>query len=162
MNGMYYEVQYFPWWVYLILLIALVVVLVTWFFLRGNSVSNVGLAVVGGLLVMAMATLRMTTSIEDQSLTVSFGWVPVLEKTILLSDIQEVQACSYHPLKQFGGWGWRYGRDGTHALTAKGTQGVCFRLQDGRKFVVGSSNNRKFVDTMRPKHADQDVDQHDE
>lgn len=114
------------------------------------------------IVVIAMMTLRMTTSIGDRTLTVSYGWIPVLEKTILLSDIQEVQVCSYHPLKQFGGWGWRYGRDGTHALTAKGTQGVCFRLQDGRKFVVGSSKSRKLADTVRLKHVNQEVDQHHE
>ena len=158
MNYAYYEVQYFHWWVYLILILALAVVLMTWLFLRGSFFATSGLAVVGGLLVIAMAILRMTTSIDERSLTVHFGWVPVLQENLLLSDIQEVRVCSYHPLKQFGGWGWRYGRDGTHALTAKGTQGICLRLQDGRKFIVGSSKSEQLMEAMRQEHVDPEVD----
>lgn len=121
MKYVYYEVQYFPWWVYLILILALAVVLTTWLFLRGSFLARIGLAVEGGLLVVAMAILRMTTSIDERLLTVSFGWVPVLQKTLLLSDIQEVRVCSHHPFKQFWGWGWRYGWEGTHALMARST-----------------------------------------
>lgn len=158
MNYAYYEVQYFPWWVYLILILALAVVLMTWLFLRGSFFARSGLAAVGGLLVIAMAILRMTTSIDERSLTVHFGWVPVLQKTLLLSDIQEVRVCPHHPLKQFGGWGWRYDRDGTHALTARGTQGVCLRLQDGNKFIVGSSKSKQLMEAMRQEYVDPEVD----
>ena len=158
MKYAYYEVQYFPWWVYLILILARAVVVTIWLFLRGNFFATSCLAVVGGLLIIAMAILRMTTYIDERSLTVYFGWIPALKKTILLSEIRDVHECSYHPLKQFWGWGWRYGRDGTHALTAKGTQGVCFRLQDGRKFLVGSSKSEELAEAMRQKHADPEVD----
>ena len=158
MNYAYYEVQYFPWWVYPILILALAVVLMTWLFLRGNFFAKSSLTVAGGLLVVAMVILRMTTYIDERSLTVSFGWIPVLQKTLLLSDIQEVQACTYHPLKQFGGWGWRYSGDGTHALTARGTQGICLQLQDGRKFIVGSSKSEELMETLRQEHVDPEVD----
>ena len=151
MKYTYYEVQHFSWWVYLI--IALVFVLIAWPIIRGSLSLKLGLALGVFLIVIVMATLRMTTYIEEQSLTVSFGWVPVLKKTILLSEIQDAQVCSYHPFTQFWGWGWRYGLDGTHALTAKGTRGVCFRLQDGRKFIVGSSKSQELVEAMRESHA---------
>lgn len=151
MTYAYYEVQHFSLWVYLI--IALVFVLIAWPILRGSFSPKIGLPLVVFLIGIVVATLRMTTYIEGQSLTVSFGWVPVLKKTVLLSDIQDAQVCSYHPFTQFWGWGWRYGLDGTHALTAKGTCGVCFRLQDGRKFIVGSSKSQKLVKAMRKNYA---------
>ena len=155
MTYAYYEIQYFAWWVYLIF--AFVAVLFTWLILNGHLSAKLGLGVGFFLLVIVMATLRMTTYIEEQSLTVYFGWIPALTKTIPLSDIQDVRVCSYDPLKQLG-MGWRYGQDGNHALTAKGTQGVCFRLQDGSKFIVGSPKSEKLAQAMQQKHADSEVD----
>ena len=150
MNYAYYEIQYFSWWVYLLL--ALVGGLFTWLILRRHLSPKIGLAMGVFLVVIVLTTLRMTTYIEAQSLTVSFGWVPALQKTLLLSEIQDAQVCSYHPLKQFWGWGWRYGWDGTHALTTQGTHGICFHLQDGRKFIVGSAKGQKLVDAIRENH----------
>ncbi|MGB0911679.1 MAG: hypothetical protein ACPGYT_15070 [Nitrospirales bacterium] len=146
MKYAYYEVQYFSWWIYLI--IALVTALVTWATIRRGVLLNVGLAV-GMLLLVIVMILRMVTYIEGQSLKVYFGWVPVVKKTILLSKIQDIRECSYHPMKQFGGWGWRYGMDGTQALTAKGTYGVCVRLENGDQLIVGSSRSHTLAEAIR-------------
>lgn len=144
------------------LILAFVAALFTWLILRGHFSAKIGLGVGVFLLVIVMTTLRMTTYIAERTLTVYFGWVSALTKTILLSEIQDVHVCSYHPLEQFGGWGWRYGQDGTHALTAKGTHAICFRLQDGRKFVVGSSKSQLLVEAMRQEHAGSTIDENNE
>lgn len=82
----FYEVQYFSWWVYLI--IAMGVALILWLMWRGMLSLKLGLGVGIGLLVVVLITLRVTTFIKEQSLTVYLGWVPVITKTIPLSDIK--------------------------------------------------------------------------
>lgn len=147
MNYLYYEVQYFSWWVYLV--IAIAIALIAWPILRGSLSLKIGLGAGVFLLVVVLMTLRMTTFVKEQSLAVYFGWIPVVTKTIPLSEIKDAQICSYHPFTQFGGWGWRYSSDGTHALTAKGTQGICFHLRNGRKVVVGSSKSQELEGVIR-------------
>lgn len=147
----FYEVQYFPWWAYLI--IAISVALMLWLIWRGMLSLTLGFRVGIGLLVVVLMTLRVTTFIKEQSLTVYLGWVPVIKKTIPLSDIKDAQMCSYRPLAEFGGWGWRYNSEGTHALTAQGTHGICLHLQDGHKVFVGSSKGQEFAETIQANHT---------
>lgn len=147
----FYEVQYFSWWVYL--MIAMGAALIVWLMWRGMLSLKLGLGVGIGLLVAVLLMLRVTTFITEQSLTVYLGWVPVITKTIPLSDITNAQVCTYRPLAEFGGWGWRYNSEGTHALTAQGTQGICLHLQDGHKVLVGSSTGQELATVIRPTHA---------
>lgn len=147
----FYEVQYFSWWVYLI--IAMGVALILWLMWRGMLSLKLGLGVGIGLLVVVLMTLRVTTFIKEQSLTVYLGWLPVITKTIPLSDIKAARICAYRPLVEFGGWGWRYNSEGTHALTAQGTQGICLHLQDGQKVLVGSSKGQEFVEAIQANYT---------
>lgn len=139
----FYEVQYFSWWVYL--MIAMGAALIVWLMWRGMLSLKLGLGVGIGRLVAVLLTLRVTTFITEQSLTVYLGWVPVITKTIPLSDITNAQACTYRPLAEFGGWGWRY--------NSEGTQGICLHLQDGHKVLVGSSTGHKLAAAIQANHT---------
>ena len=102
------EVQYFSWWVCVLLLgVGLVLA-------RAYRVSRSGLplAFIALIVILTALFLRLETLVSEKELVVSFGWLPVVKKRMLLTEITRVEASSYQPLRDFGGWGWRFG--GTH------------------------------------------------
>ena len=57
--------------------------------------------------------------------------------------IAAVEAVSYRPLREYGGWGIRRGKGGS-AYTVSGNQGVCISLTDGTSFLIGSQRADEF------------------
>jgi hypothetical protein len=60
--------------------------------------------------------------VSRDHVSVQFGWLPVFQKRIPRRDIERAEVCSYPPIRDFGGWGWRYG-SGVQAFTVKGDSG---------------------------------------
>ena len=139
------EVQYFSWWVYVLLLgVGLVLA-------RAYRVSRSGLplAFIALIMILTALFLRLETLVSEKELVVRFGWLPVVKKRMLLTEITRVEASSYQPLRDFGGWGWRLGQGGVQALTTKGTAGVFLWLCDGKQYLVGSSRSGELAQALR-------------
>ncbi len=56
---------------------------------------------------------------------------------------------NYRPIREFGGWGIRYGGGGRKAYTVRGDCGVEFRLTSGRKVLFGSARPEEFAAAVR-------------
>jgi len=59
-------------------------------------------------------------------------------RAFAFGDIEHHEVVSYNPIREFGGWGIRRGRQGRVAYSVRGDQGVELRLGDGRLLVIGS------------------------
>jgi hypothetical protein len=115
--ALYNETQTFPAWT--IVLLIMVVVLV------------------GTLL-----SLRLTTTVTPDALSVRFGF---LYKTrVPLSEIALAEAVQYAPVREYGGWGIR-GVGRRRALNARGNQGVLLTRSDGSTLLVGSQRPRELL-----------------
>ena len=82
--------------------------------------------------VVPLCLGRMRISIEGESLVVAFGFLPGLEKRIPLDWIEGAEPVSYRPIRDFGGWGIRFGRVAgarTAVLSLRGHTGVLLRLR---------------------------------
>ena len=55
--------------------------------------------------------------------------------------IHAAHAITYSPLKDYGGWGIRFGRKGK-AYNVSGNKGVMLSLKDGKNILIGSQNNK--------------------
>jgi hypothetical protein len=135
------EVQRFrqPWlWVVLLLPLAFVAV-GSFLWARDEPIPWETWALIGGVTLLALgwfAVLRLTTEVEDEALVLQF--VPLWKKKrIPYASIRSVEARTYRPLREYGGWGIRYGRQGG-AYNVSGDRGVQLQLDDGRRFLVGS------------------------
>ncbi|WFN33782.1 DUF6141 family protein [Methanogenium sp. S4BF] len=51
--------------------------------------------------------------------------------------IAAAESVSYRPLRDYGGWGIRWGKRGA-AYMVSGNRGVCVSLSDGTSFLIGS------------------------
>lgn len=99
--------------------------------------------------VAVMAALsRMTTTVDENGVKVVFGLLPVYTRTISLSEIVEVHAESYSPLREFGGWGIR-GLGNNRALNMQGNQGVRLTLNDGSRLLIGSGRPDELETAIR-------------
>lgn len=65
-----------------------------------------------------------------------------------VEEIEEVEARTYHPILEYGGWGIRYGRKGK-AYNVSGKRGVQLRLRDGRRVLFGSQRAEELASVLR-------------
>ena len=99
--------------------------------------------------IVLFAMLRLTTEVDDRELRVRFA--PFVNKRIPHSDIKSATAVEYHPLKQYGGWGIRRGKEGW-AYTTSGKEGVQVVTKE-RSFLVGSQRAAELAEALGPRSA---------
>jgi len=83
------------------------------------------------------AVMRLETKVQDDRLGYRFFPIHLSWRMIPREDIVSAVPTTYRPLREFGGWGIRFGRRG-RAYTVSGTGGVWITLRDGREFLLGS------------------------
>lgn len=85
--------------------------------------------------IVAMASVSLVTRIETDAIQVGF---PLLGKrTIPRSEIARAYVRQYSPIGEYGGWGYRIGRNGK-AYNTMGDQGLQLELQDGSRILIGT------------------------
>jgi hypothetical protein len=99
---------------------------------------------IGALLILLVGTLtlRQTTRVDAGALTVRFGFFYTVR--VPLTEIAHADAVSYHPIRDYGGWGIR-GLGRRRALNMRGDQGVLVTRTDGSTLLVGSQKPRELL-----------------
>lgn len=81
--------------------------------------------------------IQMHTLVHDDSLSIRiFG----LRKSFKLADIKHAEVQHYRPIRDYGGWGWRWNMSKGQALMLQGKEGVMLELSRNRKLLLGSSD----------------------
>jgi hypothetical protein len=88
--------------------------------------------VAGVLLPMWLASLRLVTRVDDRGVDVRFH-PPLSGRLFRLEDIERCQQVSYLPIREFSGWGIRWGG-------RRGDVAVELTLRQGYRFAVGSQH----------------------
>ena len=111
----------------------------------------------GAALVILPATFgRLVFQIDEEAVTVLFGFLGWPAQRVLLSRIERARIVSYRPIRQFGGWGIRLaGFEGekTSVYSVRGTRGVLLELTEvqrisgarTRRFLLGSDDPEGLV-----------------
>lgn len=60
-----------------------------------------------------------------------------------LSDVRNFEKIQYRPLREYGGWGIRYGLHGK-AYNVSGNMGIRLTFLNGRKLLIGSQKSDEF------------------
>jgi hypothetical protein len=155
------EVQRFrqPWIWALILPTSLLLVLlfsygmVTQLFLGhpwgDKPMSDTMLAIFGSFMILLGLGLlylffymELVTEVRNDGLYVRF--FPFVRRTIPFDSIRRCEARTYRPIREYGGWGIRYGGKGK-AYNVSGNQGVQLELSDGEKLLIGSQRAEELA-----------------
>lgn len=158
------ETQRFPGWVMAMVILAAgasIGVFLIGFYVQlvrgepwGNNPMNDGallgqgavFILLGAGLIWLFATLRLITEVQADSIQVRFA--PMRPRRIPMEQIVAAEVRELRPIRDFGGWGLRYGR-GTKAYLARGSRGVYLRMASGRDIVIGSQQPEELEAAIR-------------
>ncbi len=156
MNILYREVQHFrTLWLWLIILpISFVAI---WGMIQQlimgepfgtNPAPDIALIVIviliGLGLPYALYKINLKTEVRSDGIYYRFFPFHLSFRRIGLEDIARYEAVTYSPLKEYGGWGIRYGRNGK-AYNVSGNRGVQLELSDGQRLLLGSQRPEEFA-----------------
>jgi len=106
------------------------------------------IALIFGLFLPAfMLSIRLKTEVRSDGIYVRFipmhlGWVRLPHESIAA-----FEATTYRPLRDYGGWGIRWGPKGK-AYNVSGNRGVLLTLQNGKRLLIGSQRADEFAATL--------------
>ena len=130
----------------LLLLVVAVVATPFWYltvarFVFGAEVEGAGELLVfwffaGVLLPGLLLAARLITEVSPTGVRLRFP--PVVTREIPFTQIRRIEARTYRPLREYGGWGLRWAGKGRMAYNVSGNRGVLLELTDGRTVMVGS------------------------
>ncbi|WP_440944766.1 DUF6141 family protein [Methanosarcina sp. T3] len=108
------------------------------------------LLVFGVLFPLFFYSLKMITEVRKDGLYVRFFPLHFSFRFFPLATIQSYKVVTYRPIRDYGGWGIRYGLKGT-AYNAKGNRGVFFEFGEGskvKKLMIGSQIPEKLSEAV--------------
>ena len=97
------------------------------------------------IVLLAVLSLRQTTTVAADAVTVRFGFLSTTR--VPLSDIAHAEAVRYRPIRDYGGWGLR-GTGRRRALTTRGDEGVLLTRRDGSTLLIGSQKPHELLASL--------------
>jgi len=89
-------------------------------------------------------SMRLIVTVNRRELKIHM-W-PLYRRTVTVSDITTVEAVTYRPILEFGGWGVRYSmKRRAWGYTVSGKEGVQIALSNGKRILVGSEQNTRLA-----------------
>ena len=96
----------------------------------------------------AILSIRMVTEIRPDGVVVYCRPLRFLRREISWDAIEHVYARQYRPLAEYGGWGIRFGTQGT-AYNMRGHQGIQFEMKQGQRLLIGTQQPEAFIEAVR-------------
>jgi hypothetical protein len=75
---------------------------------------------------------------------VQIRMLPFANRTIAPAQIARWEARTYRPIREYGGWGVRFGPRG-RAYNVSGTRGVELTLDNGKRVLIGSQHSEDLA-----------------
>ena len=118
----------------------------------GNNPASDMLAVIiwvlaGIILPVFMYFCKLSISVEKYGIKFRYFLLQIKYKEIKFEDILDYESIKYKPLREYGGWGIRMGKNGI-AYTVKGNKGVLLKLKNGKQILLGSQRAEEFKKTL--------------
>ena len=84
--------------------------------------------------------VRLETDVRNEELVIRYRWL-WRTRRIPLGQIAQARSMTYSPLADYGGFGVRWGWDGSMIFNARGNRGVEIGLKSGKRIVIGSQRS---------------------
>ena len=144
-DGLFLEEQRFSGRLVSVLLFG---ILIGWVLLVASGLVRdlMGPVVVLALLIF-FALARLVVRVSPEGLDVEFH--PLTHRHIPLADISSCEARVYRPIREYGGWGMRWGGKGGRAYNVRGNRGVQLTLRSGESVLLGSQRADELASVIR-------------
>ena len=91
--------------------------------------------------------IRLDTQVLSDGIFLRFRYLHIKWILLPFSEISKAESITYNPLRDYGGWGIRYGPKGK-AYNVHGNNGVLLTLIDGKKILIGSQDHLNFCSSV--------------
>lgn len=88
--------------------------------------------------------LRLETGIGEEGIYVRFFPFHLTPRRFPWDEIQTIEAVTYRPILEYGGWGIRCGRTG-RAYNVSGNRGIRLTLTNGKRLLIGSQDPERLL-----------------
>jgi hypothetical protein len=105
------------------------------------------LVLVGIGLPLLFAMARLTTVVLTDRVEIRYR--PFIARTIRLDDVVAAESLTYHPLREYGGWGIKGWSRRKIAYNVRGDRGALLTLADGRTVLIGSQRSDELTAAIR-------------
>jgi hypothetical protein len=89
--------------------------------------------------------LKLITIVNPAGIQIRF--FPFTSRNILFAKIISCKARTYRPIREYGGWGIRFSRNG-RAYNVSGNRGVQLELTEGMPLLIGSQKSEELADVI--------------
>ncbi len=133
--------------VFLLILLGALTVLIAWAIIQqiilGKPFGQIPApdAMLYGILALilfidlAFYSMKLKTRIFLDRIEVSF--FPLVSKKVYrLNELKDIEVSQYKPLREFGGWGVRFGKGIAYSIA--GSWGIILKTQKGKRIVIGT------------------------
>ncbi len=97
-------------------------------------------------------SIRLITEVRLDGIYIRFFPFHFSSKKIAFQDLQSFEVRTYNALREYGGWGIRYGPQGK-AYNVGGNRGVQLVLTDGKRILIGSQKPEEFLAAIQAEHG---------
>lgn len=92
---------------------------------------------------------QLRARVTDDGVEAAWGMLELVKKSIPFEEIRDVEAVTYSPMGEFGGWGIRMGGNKKRAWNIRGNRAVLLHRSDGTRFYLGSDTPERLVEWIR-------------
>ena len=104
----------------------------------------------GGTLLL-FGSLHLKTIIDEAGISYKFFPFQTRFRFIPWDEIESYEVVKYSPIKEYGGWGIRFGKEG-RAYNVSGDRGLKIQMKNGKKILIGTRKEdelKNFLNTIR-------------
>jgi len=145
MKYLFEENQKFTqWWLWVILLSFPIIS----FGPFDENAINIYYIIIGFAIPFLFYLFELRLKVNAEGLHFQFFPFHLKSHIIKLEDIEKFKALEYSPLKEYGGWGIKYGFKGK-AYNVSGNKGVKIFLNNGTNIMFGSQKHSELAKALK-------------
>ena len=145
MKYLFEENQKFTqWWLWVILLSFPIIS----FGPFDENTININYVLIGFFIPFLFYLFELRLKVNAEGLHFQFFPFHFKSHIIKMADIEKFKAMEYSPLKEYGGWGIKYGFKGK-AYNVSGNKGVKIFLNNGTNIMFGSQKYNELAKALK-------------
>jgi len=149
MKYLFEENQKFTqWWLWVILLSFPIIS----FGPFDENTININYVLIGFFIPFLFYLFELRLKVSAEGLHYQFFPFHLKSHIIKLEDIEKFKAMEYSPLKEYGGWGIKYGFKGK-AYNVSGNKGVKIFLNNGTNIMFGSQKHKELAKALKENRS---------
>lgn len=103
-------------------------------------------------LPLLLFSAKLITEVRQDGIYIRFFPLHLAFQKISFEELKTFEVRTYNALRDYGGWGIRYGPQGK-AYNVGGNRGLQLEFQDGKKLLIGSQKAEELLIAIQAEYA---------